>query len=113
MVPKGGEVIDIGQGNSFGGAGEEEKVDDQVEREIERKFFFLLNQVETVNDIIDTFHYKETGFSKKDYMTYIKGYMKQVEEYLKVSKPDRIDGFKKGATELVKWVIKQFDEFTL
>jgi hypothetical protein len=92
----GGENIDIGAGNAFGGGEEDEKPDDQVAK---------------VLDVVDGFRYQETTFSKKDYMTYIKAYMKKVKEYLQEKKPERVEPFTKGAQEMVKWVLSQFDEF--
>lgn len=47
-ISKGGENIDIGCGNSFGGGGEDEGVDDSVV---------------TVNNVIDSFQY--TGMHSK------------------------------------------------
>jgi hypothetical protein len=63
----GEDKIDIGCGDAFGGAGEDEKAEDQVAK---------------VLDVVDGFKYQETTFSKKDYMGYIKVYMKKVKEYL-------------------------------
>lgn len=54
---KGGENYDIGCGNSFGGAGEDEGADDQ--------------QVKVL-DVVDTFQYQETSFGKSDFVAYVK-----------------------------------------
>ncbi|KAL4512583.1 hypothetical protein ABPG72_020420 [Tetrahymena utriculariae] len=88
--------IDIGCGNAFGGTGEEEGKAD----------------AEKVLDVVDAFKYQETSFGKKDYTTYIKGYMKKVKTYLEEKNPDRVAGFMKGAGEMVKWILENFDEFT-
>lgn len=96
LTKKGGEKIDIGCGDAFGGAGEEEKADDKEE---------------VVNDVLDTYKYQETNFTKKDYTTYIKGYMKKIKEYLEQNKPDRVQPFMKGAQEMVKWILANFDDF--
>ena len=40
---------------------------------------------------------KETSFGKTDFVTYVKSYMKKVKEYLTANKPDRVEGFMKGA----------------
>ena len=67
---------------------------------------------ETVVDIVDYFKYNEIpGFQKKDFMAWVKGYLAKVTDKLKANgKEDRVDGFKKGATELVKFVISKWDE---
>lgn len=45
-------------------------------------------------------------------MAWVKGFLKTVTDKLTASgKVDRIDEFKKGATELVKFVVSRFDEF--
>jgi len=66
-IVKGGEEFDIGCGNSFGGAGEEEGADDQKVK---------------VLDVVDSFQYQSTSFGKNDFVTYVKGYMKKVLEHL-------------------------------
>mmetsp|Transcript_124938 Transcript_124938/g.176290 ORF Transcript_124938/g.176290 Transcript_124938/m.176290 type:complete len:173 (-) Transcript_124938:258-776(-) len=96
MVTKGGGDVDIGRGNEFGGGGEDEAVDDQVEK---------------VNDVVDSFHLTETSFTKSDYATYIKAYMKKVKAKLEEKNPDRVKPFMEGAKEAVGWIIKNFDEF--
>ena len=37
--------------------------------------------------------------------------MKKVKEYLAEKKPERVDGFMKGAQAMVKFIVGQFDEF--
>jgi len=96
-VNKGGENIDIGRGNEFGGGGEDEAVDDKSEK---------------VLDIVDAFHYMETSFTKADYTTYVKAYMKKVKTHLEEKNPDRVKDFMAGAKEMVTWILQNFDEFT-
>ena len=96
MVAKGNEEIDIGRGNEFGGGGEDEAVDNTVER---------------VNDVVTSFSLQETSFTKKEYVTVIKGYMQKLKKHLAENGSDRVDIFMKGATEFVKWVVANFDEF--
>jgi len=49
--------------------------------------------------------------SKKDVMSMLKGYLKRVVDHLKENgKEDRVDGFKKGATEMIKFIMGKFDE---
>lgn len=67
---------------------------------------------ETVVDIVDAFSLAEVGgWSKKDFMTWAKGYLKStVEQLTKLGKEERIPGFKKGATEAVKFIAGKWDE---
>jgi hypothetical protein len=47
-------------------------------------------------------------------MGYIKGYLKNLKEFLAKNNPTRVDEFMKGATEFVKLVAgAKFDEYTL
>lgn len=67
---------------------------------------------ETVNNIVDAFQLNEIQWSKKDFMAWAKPFMKKTLEKLKEDgKDDRIDGFKKGATELVKAIAGEWDEY--
>ena len=76
----GGENIDVGCGNAFGGGGDDEGV-----------------ETEKVLDVIDSFKYQETSFTKGQFTTHIKGYMKKVKEHLTKNKPERVDAYMKGA----------------
>ena len=87
-----------GRGNEFGGSGGDEDTDDKEEK--------ILN-------LVAAFRYNETSFGKADYLTYIKGYMKKVKEHLEKENPDRVKGFMEGASEMVKFIVKNFDEFSL
>lgn len=69
--------------------------------------------VEKVNDIIDAFHYQETGFTKADFQNWVKGYMKKLKEHLEAKNPDRVEGFMKGAKEMVVYILGRFNDFTL
>ena len=67
---------------------------------------------ETIVDIVDCFKLNEIQITKKDFMTIVKTILKTTSEKLTSSgKEARIDEFKKGATEMVKYVISKFDEF--
>lgn len=96
MKVKGAEEIDIGRGNEFGGGDEEEAVDPTAER---------------VNEIEDAFQLQETPFTKKEYSTYIKGYMQRLRKHLEENDPDRVKDFMAGASQLVKFVLGNFNEF--
>jgi len=67
---------------------------------------------ETVVDIVDAFSLSEIGsYTKKDFMTWAKNYLKAtVAELTKKGKEDRVPGFKKGATEAVKFIASKWDE---
>jgi len=93
---KGAGDIDIGRGSEFGGADADEAVEDTSEK---------------VLDLVDAFRYTETAFSKADYTTYIKNYMKKVKAKLEETNPDRVAGFMAGAKDMVTWVVKKFDDF--
>lgn len=66
----------------------------------------------TVVDIVDSFQYNEiAGFPKKDFMTWCKSYFAKVTAKLEESgKADRVPEFKKGATDLVKFIVGKYDE---
>jgi len=52
--------------------------------------------------------------SKKDVMGMMKNYLKKVVAHLKENgKEDRVDGFKKGATEAIKFIMGKFDEMQI
>jgi len=52
--------------------------------------------------------------SKKDVMAMLKAYLKRVVGYLKENgKEDRVVGFQKGATQMVKFVMGKFDEMQI
>ena len=69
---------------------------------------------ETVIDIVANFQLKEINLEKKDWMVYVKGYLKALKERLeKDGKADRVAAFQKGATELVKFINSRFDEFQI
>jgi len=68
---------------------------------------------ETVVDIVDSFGFNEIkDFPKKDFMVYVKGFLAAVSAKLEAKgKADRIDAFKKGATEAVKLIVAKYGEF--
>ena len=68
---------------------------------------------EKVLDIQYNFNLVETPMSKKDFMTYIKGYFKKVKDHLAEKKPERVDSFMKGAQDFVKNLVGKFEDYTL
>ena len=65
-------------------------------------------------NIVEAHKLNEIELSKKDTMALMKGIMKNTLAKLKENgKEDRIDGFKVGATEMVKFIINKFDEMQI
>merc|ERR1712146_457543 len=64
-----------------------------------------------VINVVAAHRLMETGFDKKSYMGYIKGYMKKVKTYLEENNPDRVQPFMKGAQEFVKKILANFDDY--
>ncbi len=90
--------VDIGCGNAFGG--EEEGGDGE-------------EPAEKVIDVAFNAGLVETPFSKSDFMTFIKNYLKNMVAYLKENgKENRVADFQKGAQNFVKSVVPKFDDFT-
>ncbi len=81
-ITVGGESFDIG-GNASA-EGDEETVEDGTEKKI---------------DVVHSFRLQSTGFDKKGYLTYLKGYMKAVKEKLKDNgaSDEEVTAFEKGA----------------
>ncbi|AQZ15319.1 TMA19 (YKL056C) [Zygosaccharomyces parabailii] len=94
MVKVGGENIDIGANPSAEDAG------DDVE-----------DGSETVNNVVHSFRLQQTGFDKKSFVSYIKGYMKAVKGKLQETDPEAIPAFEKGAQAYVKKVIGSFKDW--
>jgi hypothetical protein len=88
----------IGRGNEFGGAEEDEAVEDKAEK---------------VLDVVASFNLNETSFGKSDFMTYFKSFMKKVKTHLEKENAERVAGFVEGAKEVANWINKNFDEFQL
>ena len=95
--------VDIGCGNAFGGGDAEEE---QPAAGGEG--------VEMVLDVVANSELKQVNMSKKEFMAFIKDYLKKVVTYLEENgKKDRVDGFKKGATDFIKFIAKNFDDVEL
>merc|ERR1711935_279416 len=53
----------------------------------------------------------ETGFGKKsDYVTYLKGYMKKVGDYLEANKKNQVDTFKNNINKVMKPLLGKFSD---
>lgn len=69
---------------------------------------------ETVVDIQDKFALNEVqNFTKAEFMAWARGYLQKVTTRLQESNPDRVAGFKKGATQLVKLIAGKWSEMQL
>jgi len=67
--------------------------------------------VESGVDIVLNHRLAETGFGdKKQYMTYLKGYMKKVVEKLQETAPDQVDVFKTNMNTVMKDVLTRFKD---
>jgi len=65
-----------------------------------------------VINIVDSHRLQKTTFDKKQYLGYIKAYMKKLEQHLKANNSNRLESFKTNAQEfLSKKVIPDFGNF--
>ena len=94
MVKVGGDSVDIGANPSAEGGDEE-----------------LDDGAEIVNNVVYSFRLQPTGFDKKSFLTYIKGYMKSIKAKLQESNPDAVPTFEKGAQAYVKKVVGSFKDW--
>ncbi|KAF3050046.1 hypothetical protein E8E11_006807 [Didymella keratinophila] len=92
----GGETFDTGANASA--EEQEEGADDQAETKI---------------DVVHSFRLNETGFDKKGYLTYLKGYMKAVKGKLqeKGASAEEITAFEKGAASYAKKIVANFKDY--
>jgi hypothetical protein len=73
----------------------------------------LEDGVETVNNVIASFQLSQTGFDKKGYLTYLKGYMKAIKTKLteKGRSADEVTAFEKGASAFAKKIIAGIKDY--
>jgi hypothetical protein len=69
------------------------------------------SDVQTVNNVVHSFRLQSTGFDKKSYLTYLKGYMKSIKNYLAENKPEEVENFEKGAQAYAKKIVANFKDF--
>ena len=60
---------------------------------------------------VHSFRLQSTAFDKKSYLTYLKGYMKEVKKHLAEKNPERVEGFEKGAQTFAKKVVANFKDY--
>ena len=93
--------IDIGRGDAFG-KGEEDDGPGGDE------------PAEKVIDVVYNSNLQPVHMSKKEFMAYVKEYFKKIVAFLEENgKKDRIDTFKKGATDFIKFIVPHYDEIEL
>ena len=68
------------------------------------------DQAEKVNSIVDGFAMMAMEMKKGEFQSYIKKYMAKIIAHLTENAPDRVDGFKKNATLVVKMLLGSFDD---
>ena len=104
IVAKGGGDIDIGAGNAFGGAGEDEGADDTVEK---------------VNNIVDAetgFGYHALPYTKPEFKADLKDWMKALRQKLKANgmAPDDIKAkFVPQCVAFSNFLVKNFDNLEI
>ncbi|KAI3620624.1 hypothetical protein CBS9595_002591 [Malassezia furfur] len=66
---------------------------------------------EKVINLVHSFNLQATSFDKKSYLTYLKGYMKEVKQQLQASNPERVPVFEKKAAEFAKKIVGNFKDY--
>lgn len=98
LILKGDAEVDIGCGNAFGGAGEEDQAGGAP--------------VEKVINVVDNFQLEDTQWDFDVFSGTFKPYMKKVLDHLKTNKPDRVDAFKAGAQKFFAWIKQNKDDIS-
>ncbi|XP_041663715.1 translationally-controlled tumor protein homolog [Cheilinus undulatus] len=60
-------------------------------------------------DIVLNHNLRETGFTKKSFMVFIKEYCKKLKAWLEVNDPDRVEAFQEGCKKEVKKIVDDYD----
>jgi hypothetical protein len=98
LIAKGGDDVDIGCGNSFGGEGGDDAG---------------ASDIETVNNVMESFGYTETTLSTPaEFKGWIKEYMNAIVLKLREKSipKEQIQKFKAGAPGICMFFLKQFSE---
>ncbi|PAV21184.1 translationally-controlled tumor [Pyrrhoderma noxium] len=66
---------------------------------------------EQVINVVYSHRLQSTSFDKKGYLTYLKGYMKEVKTRLQQTNPDRVEAFEKGAQAFAKKIVANFKDY--
>ncbi|CAE7613245.1 unnamed protein product [Symbiodinium natans] len=68
----------------------------------------------TSMDIVDAFQLREVQMTKQEFMAWAENFLAKITDKLTESgKEDRIAGFKKGAADLVKFIVGKYDQFKI
>lgn len=62
-------------------------------------------------NVVMTHNLCETAFTKKDFKTFMKDFLKKTVAHLQEENPERVDGFKKGAQAAAKEIIDTFKDW--
>ena len=90
--------VDIGCGNAFGGEEESAGGDEPKVK---------------VLDIPHNFNLVETSYSKAEFTTVIKGYLKDLKTYYEENDKEKIADMQKGLNAFLKEVLSKYDDYTL
>jgi hypothetical protein len=71
----------------------------------------LEDGAQQVNDVVYSMRLQSTEFDKKSYMTYIKGYMKEIKKRLQETDPERATVFEQNAPAFVKKLLGNFKDY--
>ncbi|PVG03675.1 translationally controlled tumor-associated [Serendipita vermifera] len=73
----------------------------------------LEDGAKTVNNVVHSFRLQSTTFDKKSYLTYLKGYMKEVKKKLTENGASEEDvaAFEKGASAYAKKIVANFKDY--
>lgn len=98
MITKGAVKVDIGANPSAEGEdGDDAPIDESGYQVI---------------DVVDNFGLEQTSFDKKGFISYIKGYLKELKGKLQEKAPEKITGFEDKAKTIVKGILDSFDDYT-
>jgi len=64
-----------------------------------------------VNNVVHSHRLQPTSFDKKNYLTYLKGYMKTIKTKLQETNPERVEVFEKGAAAYAKKIVANFKDY--
>ncbi|CEP14329.1 hypothetical protein [Parasitella parasitica] len=96
MITIGNDNVDIGANPSAEDAPDE-----------------IMDDAKTVNNLVHTSRLEPTIFNKKAYISYIKGYMKEIKSKMETNgvEPEDIEDFEKKITPKVKEILKKYDDY--
>ena len=93
--------------------GEDFGISANVDEDAENSTGDSSGDVETVIDIVDGFSLQEQSITKKEFLAYIKLYIKNVCTHLEEKNPSRLEPFKQGISPLIQKIVGEFDDCTI